>query len=73
MGKTSKPIVVPTERRWRDAVTGEDHVLILDDVQKAYERIKQTVDGQMVKLSTEQNLKLVTKLFEMLEDMVPHT
>lgn len=73
MGRTKKIIRDRSVRCWEDPVTHEVHELVLDNVQKAFERVHQTIDGQMLKLSAVEQIRLVDKIHELLTGMVPHT
>lgn len=73
MGRTRKPIAEPTERRHRDAVTGELVTVVLDDVRRALERIHAAIDGQMLDLNANDRARLVAELQTLLDGMKPHT
>ena len=73
MGRAKKPITTKVFRTWQDPVTGQLHTLELDAVQLALERVLQSLDGQLLKLSTGDGYRLVERLQEELVLKLPHT
>ncbi len=67
-----KIICEKTERVWKDPVTNQMVVLKLDAVQKALERVHQALDREMLKLSTDEQSRLVAGVLDLLAGMVPH-
>lgn len=73
MGRASKPITEKTHRRVENPVTHEIEVTILDGVQKALERIHQTLDREMLPLSNDDCGRLVERVRTLLDGMVPNS
>lgn len=73
MGRAKKPITTKVFRTWQDPVTGQLHTLELDAVQLALERVLQSLDGQLLKLTPESGYRLVERLQEELVLKLPHT
>lgn len=73
MGKSKIPLHEKTERRWRDAVTGELCTLQLDAVQMALERTYGALERELARLSPDEQSRLVARLALKLARCVPHT
>ena len=58
----------------RDPVTSELEVTVLDAVQLAFERVIQTIDGQMLKVGDSAGRdRLACMILDRVELMLPHT
>jgi prophage DNA circulation protein len=65
-----KQITERAARVHQNPVTHETEVTVLDDVQKAFERCVQCIDGQMLKLSAADNERLARRLIERVRQMI---
>jgi hypothetical protein len=70
---SKKRIEERTVRVQENQVTHKLETTILDDVERAFERIVQTVDGQMLKLGTADRDRLARKVIERVGRMLPHS
>jgi hypothetical protein len=63
----------PTVRVQMNSVTGKLESTTLDATQLAFERVVQTIDGQMLKLSAAEGENLARRLLDRIARMLPHT
>ncbi len=71
--KANKTGRLPTVRVKQDPVTGQLSSVILDNVQRAFERLVVNIDTAMLALSTADHYRLAHQLISRIEKMVPHT
>lgn len=64
--------MLPDVRVHVNPVTHEKEVTVLDDVQRAFEKCRNYIDGQRLTLSNADGMRLVLKLQDVLERMLPH-